>query len=151
MATAPISNRLPASRLRLIGIDYGTKRVGLAMTDPLCLFAQPIGTFSPSEAVKQIQIIDRQEGISHLIVGWPLTLDGQETEITARVQRYIDRLARQLPHAIIEKVDERYSSRRASAALVEAGVSKKARRQKGRLDSAAAALILQDYLDERNE
>lgn len=139
---------LAVSQPRIIGIDFGTKRVGLAMTDPLGMFAQPVGTYSPSHAIDRLRDIERDEGISLIIMGWPLTLDGEETKVTEQVQMYINRIAKVFPRVKIEKFDERYSSRRASAALVDAGVGKKARRQKGRLDAAAAALILQDYLDE---
>ena len=136
------------SNARIVGIDYGTKRVGLAMADPLRLFAQPIGTYSPSRAIDELRSIHNNEGISQIVIGWPLTLEGDEAKATERVQIYINRLANVFPRMHIEKLDERYSSKRASEALVEAGVSKKKRRQKGRLDAAAAALILQDYLDE---
>lgn len=138
------------SQPRILGVDYGTRRVGLAMADPLGLFAHPVGTFTPEETIKQIRAIDAEDGVSCLVVGWPLTLEGREAEAAVRVQTYIDRLNKVFPHIPIEKMDERFSSRRASEALVEAGVRKKARRQKGRIDSAAAALILQDYLDERS-
>lgn len=137
--------------LRIIGIDYGRKRVGLAMADPLRMFAQPIGTFPPPEAIKELKRIHADSGIELIIIGWPLTLDGGENEVTRFVQAYIRRLEKRLKGVPVIKFDERYSSRRASRALVDAGVGKKARSKKGRLDAAAAAIILQDYLDDSRD
>lgn len=134
--------------MRIIGIDYGTKRVGLAMADPFRMFAQPIGTFTPTDALAELLRIHRDIGIELIVIGWPLGLDDEESAITQRVQEYINRLGKKLKGVPTVKYDERYSSRRASEALVNAGVKQKARRKKGRLDMAAAAIILQDYLDE---
>ena len=133
---------------RIIGIDYGKRRVGIAISDPLKLFSIPVGTFPPREALKEVSKIRGDEGIEAIVVGWPLTEEGEEGEATERVQRFINRLKKAHPGVPLHKVDERYSSRRAVSALVEANVKKKSRRQKGRIDSAAAAIILQDYLDE---
>ena len=135
------------SQPRLLGLDYGTKRVGLAMADPLRLFAQAVGTFSPGEVLDRIRSVEKGEGVELIVIGWPLTLEGEAAEATERVQKFIDRLQNAFPRIIVEKVDERFSSKRAGETLIEAGVRKKARREKGRIDAAAAALILQDYLD----
>lgn len=133
---------------RIVGIDHGNRKVGLAISDPLALFAIPIGTFSPREALSTIERIRSEHGIEVLVIGWPITEHGEEAEATERVQQYINRLRKKFRDLAIVKMDERYSSRRAVSALVEAGVRKKSRREKGRIDSAAAAIILQDYLDD---
>lgn len=134
--------------MRIIGIDYGRKRVGLAMADPFRMFAQTIGTYSPNVALAELINIHQESGVELVVIGWPLTLDDGENEVTRFVQEYIHRIKKKLPAVPVIKYDERYSSRRASTALVDAGVGKKARAKKGRLDAAAAAIILQDYLDE---
>ena len=134
--------------MRVIGIDYGRKRVGLAMADPFRMFAQTIGTYSPDLALIELLRINRESGIELIVMGWPLNLDGEENAVTQWVQEYIRRIEKKLPGVPVVKYDERYSSRRASSALVDAGIKKKARAKKGRLDAAAAAIILQDYLDE---
>lgn len=131
---------------RIVALDYGTRRVGVAISDPLHLFARPFGTFSPDDAVKAIEGIHRDTGIACLLVGWPLTPEGDEGPATERVQQYINRLAKRLRGIPILKVDERSTSRRAVEALVDAGVGRKGRRQKERIDAAAAAILLQDYL-----
>lgn len=133
---------------RIAAVDFGVRRVGLALTDPLRMFAQPLGTFSQDEAVAQLMRVLAQDGLETVVVGWPLTEDGQEGKATRRVEPYFGRLRNALPGVTVVKHDERFSSRRASAVLVASGVKKKARREKGRLDAAAAALILQDYLDD---
>ena len=118
------------------------------MADPFRMFAQTIGTYSPDLALIELLRINRESGIELIVMGWPLNLDGEENAVTQWVQEYIRRIEKKLPGVPVVKYDERYSSRRASSALVDAGIKKKARAKKGRLDAAAAAIILQDYLDE---
>lgn len=132
---------------RLVGVDHGARRVGLAVADPLRLFAQPLGTFGPAEAVERLRALHAAEGIETVVVGWPLTPDGEEGPATARVAPYVRRLRRALPGAAVVTLDERDSSARASAALHAGGARHVARRDRGRIDAAAAAVILQDYLD----
>ena len=138
----------PNVEARIIGIDYGRKRVGIAMSDPLRLFAIPVGTFAPKESLEIALKIKEEVGITEIVVGWPLTVEGEEGKATENVQRYINRIKKALPDIPVYKMDERYSSKRAVSAMVDANVKKKARGQKERIDSAAAAIILQDYLDE---
>ena len=138
----------PVHQERIVSIDYGKKRVGIAMSDPLKLFAIPVGTYTPNETLDVVIKIRAEEGIEEIVIGWPLTLDGEEGKATEHVQQYINRLNKALPGVPIHKIDERYSSKRAVSALVEANVKRKARGQKERIDSAAAAIILQDYLNE---
>lgn len=132
-------------------MDYGTRRVGLAVTDPLRLFVRPLGTFPPAEAVARLQELHAREGLEAVVVGWPLSAVGEEGKATRRVAPFLGRLRNALPGVAVLTQDERFTSRRAAAALVASGVRQQARRKAqrdGRLDAAAAALILQDYLDE---
>ena len=142
---------MPDPQPRIAAVDFGTRRVGLAVTDPLRLFAQPLGTFLPQEAVAQLVALHAREPLAAVVVGWPLTEAGEEGKATRRVAPFLGRLRNALPGVAVVRQDERYTSRRAAEALVEAGVRKQARRdakRSGRLDAAAAALILQDYLDD---
>ena len=139
---------MDSSRPRIAAVDYGTRRVGLAVTDPLRLFAQPLGAFPPDEAVRQLQRLHERDGLATVVVGWPLLEDGTEGKATRRVEPFVGRLRNVLSGVAVVKQDERYTSQRAAEALIVAGVRKKARREKGRLDAAAATLILQDYLEE---
>lgn len=132
---------------RLVGVDYGRRRVGLAVADPLRLFAQPYGTYRPDEAVAVLQQLRDEDGIERIVVGWPLTPDGDEGRATQAVQEFINRLRNALRGVEVVKWDERFSSQRARQAILESGARRKARRDKARIDAAAAAIILQEYLD----
>ncbi len=134
---------------RVAGVDYGARRVGLALADPLRLVARPIGTFAPGEALRQLHALAEREGVGVVVVGWPLDDDGGEGAAVDRVRPVLGRVRQLLPDAEVVVQDERESSRRAMRQLVEAGVRKGRRRQKGTLDAAAACVILQDWLDEQ--
>ena len=133
---------------RLVGIDVGKKRVGIAQTDLLKTIASPVGTYSQDAAVEKIREITRANKVEALVVGWPLMPNGEEGPATQMVQEYINRLSNQFPHIPIKKIDERNTSNRAMQLMVEAGVPKKKRREKERVDRIAAAVILQYYLEE---
>ncbi|GAB5537711.1 MAG: Holliday junction resolvase RuvX [Rubricoccaceae bacterium] len=137
------------SHPRIVAVDYGSRRVGLAISDPLQMFAQPLDTLPPAASIERLVAVHTTQSLEAIVVGWPLTESGEEAEAIARVRPYIGRLKKALPDVRIETQDERYSSRRAVDGLVQAGVGKKGRRDKARIDAAAAAVILQDYLDER--
>jgi putative Holliday junction resolvase len=129
-------------------VDHGAKRVGLAVADPLRLFAQPIGTFGPGEALDRLRRLHAEEGIATVVVGWPLAPDGAEGAGTRRVQPFVDRIRRSLAGVEVLTLDERDSSARAVEALAAGGARNVSRREPGRIDAAAASLILQDFLDE---
>jgi putative holliday junction resolvase len=134
------------SRPRVVAVDYGRKRVGLALADPLRLFAQPFGTYSPDEAVNVLSRLHAEEGIDIVIIGWPLLLSGEEGASTRPVQEYINRLGKRLRGAQFIKWDERYTSEAAAELIRDTGAGRRARRERGRVDAAAAALMLQEYL-----
>lgn len=133
---------------RLLGIDVGTKWVGLARTDLLRMVANPIGTYPPQESIEKLKELVETEQVEKLVIGWPLTPDGGEGRAIRMVERYITRLKLVLPDIEIAKMDERYTSKEAVAAMVEAGVPKMKRRESDRVNQAAAAIILQKYLEE---
>ncbi len=110
-------------------------------------FAQPVGTYAPDKAIEKLKWLNESAGIERLVVGWPLKEDGTEGDAVAFVQSFEKRLRKALPNVGIYRWDERYSSVMARQAIIEAGVRRKARRDKGRVDAAAAAVILQQYLD----
>lgn len=137
------------SQSRIVGIDVGTKRIGVAIADPLRLFAQAHGTYAPDEAIEVLQRLDAEEGIEAVVVGWPLTEEGEEGEATEMVQAFVDRLIESLAGVTVVRRDERYTSEMAKDLLRRAGVQQPGRYDKGRVDAAAAAVILQDYLNGR--
>lgn len=137
------------TRPRVAGVDYGSRRVGLALSDPLRLFARPAGTFAPGAALAELARLVADEGVGTIVVGWPLLDDGGQGKAVDRVRPFLGRLKKAAPDAEVVVQDERDSSRRAMEDLVEAGVPRGKRRERGTLDAAAACVILQDWLDER--
>lgn len=133
---------------RLVGIDVGTKRIGIAQTDLLKTISTPVGTFSPQEVLTNIQEIVSSSKVEKFIVGWPLTPKGDEGPATEMVEKFIKQLIQKFPEIEVIKVDERNTSNKAMELMIEAGVPKKKRREKERVDRIAAAVILQHYLDE---
>lgn len=133
---------------RLVGIDVGKKRIGVAQTDLLKTIASPVGTYPPGEVFSVITKIVEESQVQAFVVGWPLTPNGDEGPATEMVEKFMDKLREAFPSIPIEKVDERYTSKKAVESMVAAGVPKKKRREKERVDRIAAALILQNYLDQ---
>jgi len=132
-----------------VGVDVGTKRVGVAVADPLRLFAQPRDTYTPDEALDVLREIRDEEGIEIIVVGWPLTEEGTAEEATEMVESYVERIREAVGEVQVVREDERYTSEIAKDLLRRAGVSQPGRYDKGRVDAAAAAVILQGYLDKQ--
>ncbi|MDR9419642.1 Holliday junction resolvase RuvX [Gracilimonas sp.] len=132
---------------RLIGIDVGKKRIGIAQTDLLKTIATPVGTFSPEDVISELKRITNESPVEKFVIGWPLSLSGEEGSATQMVNKFIEKLRQSFPNIEIAKVDERYTSTQARSLMVKAGIPKKKRQEKGRVDRIAAAIILQNYLD----
>lgn len=133
---------------RIIGIDVGTKWVGLARTDLLRMSANSIGTWHVSEVFDKLEELVANERVQKLVVGWPLTPEGGEGRATKMVERFLTKLQLHFPDMEVDKIDERYTSKEAVAAMAEAGVPKMKQRDGDRVNRAAAAIILQKYLDQ---
>lgn len=133
---------------RIVGVDYGTKRVGLAKSDPLGMFAQPVGTYTPTEALDILAEMDGTDSIRTVVIGWPLEEDGSHGKMIKLVSEYINRIRKRFPEVDIVRRDERYSSERAKE-LIRSGERPSLRKTgRSRIDVAAAGIILQEYLDE---
>ena len=131
------------SSARIVGVDYGTKSVGIVLADPLRLFVQPYGAFSQDQAVSRLVELDRTEGLERVVIGWPLLENGEEGLATQRVQQFINRLKKVLPRVEFHKWDERFTSEEARDRLI----SQKQQPTKGRVDILAAGIVLQEFLD----
>ena len=145
---APVPDAPPRPASRIAAVDVGLKRVGVAVTDPLRMFAQPVGAFGQADALAEMARLHAALGLDAVVVGWPLDEDGSEGAAVARIRPFLGRLKGVLPGVRFEVQDETGSSRRALDALVAAGSRRSARREKGRIDAAAACVILEDYLRE---
>lgn len=135
---------------RILAIDYGTKRVGLAVTDPMQIIASPLDTVHSQDILDWIIRYDQAEGIEAFVVGMPLDLYDNETDSTPHVRGFVRKLSKQFPGKEIHLQDERYTSKMAVQSMIAAGVKKKDRRKKENIDKVSAAIILQAYLEERN-
>jgi putative Holliday junction resolvase len=132
---------------RLVGIDVGTKWIGLARTDLLRTVANPIGTYHTEKVFDKLKKLVKEERIEKFVVGWPLTPEGYEGEAIKMVENFITELQTIFPDIEIAKIDERYTTKEAIRAMVEAGVPKMKRRKSDRINQAAAAIILQKYIE----
>jgi putative Holliday junction resolvase len=139
----------PSSHQRIIGIDFGTKRIGVAKSDPLGMFAQPVGTFDMTGLLGTLSKVRDDEGLELIVVGYPLSDRGEQNRMTEVIDRFIAELREAFPGIPVETFDEHRSSRSAMKILAASGGSRKKRNEKGRLDTAAACIILQGYLDNR--
>jgi len=133
---------------RILAIDYGEKRFGLAQTDPLNIFAQPLTTVFAIEFESWLKNHLANESISTIVVGMPKRLSGEDTHSTQRVREFIQWLQEQYPQIPVHTIDERYSSKEAQNQIIQMGKKKAQRREKGLIDAVAATLILQTYLSQ---
>ncbi|OIQ97957.1 putative holliday junction resolvase [mine drainage metagenome] len=131
---------------RIICIDYGGKRTGLAVTDPLKIIATALTTVETKELIPFLKKYFLQEQVELILIGEPLNLDDTATHATPLVKQAIIRLKKEFPNIPIQTVDERYTSKMASRAMVEMGMKKKDRQVKGNIDQIAATIMLQEYL-----
>lgn len=136
---------------RIMGIDFGLVRVGLAIADPLRLFATPYGTFTRKEAISRLVDVRDREGLERIVLGWPLRLDGTEGETVSLVRKFERQVEGALPGVPIVRWDERYTSVMAERAVRSSGRRRTVRSEKHRIDAAAAAILLQSYLDALND
>jgi putative Holliday junction resolvase len=123
------------------------KRIGLAQSDPTRTIASPVGTFSETELFSRIEL--HQHEIELVIVGWPLSLKGNENTSTEMVTAFVNRFSRRFPAIRVQLLDERYTSTMATHSIREMGSSRKKRQQKGLVDTIAAAILLQNFLDKK--
>lgn len=140
---------MPDAPGRLVAIDPGRRRVGLAVSDPLRLFARPVGTYAPREAVAWLRAEHAREPFAGVVYGWPLDEDGAEGAAVDAVRPLLAQVERALPGVPVVRQDERYTSEAAKSRLYEAGRWGKARRDKGQIDAEAACVLLEDALRER--
>lgn len=127
-------------------MDVGQKRYGLAQSDPTRTIASPVGTYHLEDLLGKLREIVARETIEILVVGWPLNMDSAESEATERVQAFITTVERRFPAVKVVKFDERFTSVMAQRSIREAGLTKKKRQEKGLVDTVAAVILLQEYL-----
>lgn len=134
---------------RILAIDLGTKRTGIAVTDALKIVANPLETVETGKLVDFLQSYFQKEDVETVVLGYPKKLDGSENEMTPRVISLKDRLSKLFPEKKLVLVDERFTSKMAMQTMISMGSKKKDRKEKtGNLDKVSAAIILQSYLEQ---
>jgi len=132
---------------RILGIDYGRKRIGLAITDPLGIFASPLKTVKADEFDKFLYDFTRTEQVDAFVIGYPIQLNNQPSESVKYINPFIRKLEKSFPEKPIHLIDERFTSGMAMQTMIEGGVKKKNRQDKSLVDKISAAIILQSFID----
>ena len=131
---------------RILAIDYGLKRTGIAVTDPLKIIATGLTTVETQKLFPFLREYFAKEEVELIIIGEPLNLDDSATHATSMVKKAIDKLKRDFPKIPVRTVDERFTSKMASRAMIDMGLKKKQRQNKALVDEIAATIMLQEYL-----
>ena len=134
---------------RIIAIDYGKKRTGIAVTDILQIIANGLTTVSTPELMNFLLGYIEKEQVERIIVGHPKQMNNEDSENMKRIIPFVNQLRKKLPHIPIEMVDERFTSVLAHQAMLDGGLKKKARQDKALVDEISATIILQSYLESK--
>ncbi|MGM9709144.1 MAG: Holliday junction resolvase RuvX [Prevotella sp.] len=133
--------------MRVVSIDYGKKRTGLAVTDPLQIIANGLVTVDTGNLFDYLRQYVAQEQVERIVIGKPMQTNGRPSENLARVEQFVNRWRKAMPNIPIEYYDERFTSVLAQRAIIDSGIGKKARREnKGLVDEVSATIILQDWM-----
>ena len=136
---------------RIIGIDYGRKRVGVAVSDPLGIFASPLDTVPAAKIIDYLKKYAETESVTRFVVGYPMNMDNTPSEAAADVDIFLKNLAKAFPAVPVTLEDERFTSVLAHRAMIEGGMKAKDRRDKSSVDKISAAIILQSFLDRNSK
>lgn len=134
---------------RILAIDYGLKRTGIAVTDPLQIIASGLTTIASNALIGFLKDYCQREQVELILIGEPKNLDDTDTHATPLVRKAIEKIKKALPQIDIKTVDERYTSKMASRAMIDMGLKKKQRQNKALIDEIAATIMLQDYMQHR--
>lgn len=134
---------------RILAIDYGAKRTGLAVTDPLQIIATGLATVETPKLVQFLKNYVSNETVERVLIGMPSNWDDSATHATPLVQHFINYFQKTFPHIPLQPVDERYTSKLASQAMLQMGLKKRQRQNKALVDEIAATIMLQEYLQRK--
>lgn len=134
---------------RIIGIDYGKKRVGVAVSDPLMIFASPLETVPTANIINYLKTYTSREEVEKFVVGYPLNMDNKPSEAARYVDTFLKQLKKAFPEIPVVLEDERFTSVLAFQSLIDSGVKKMDRRDKAAVDKVSAAIILQTFMDRK--
>lgn len=131
---------------RIIALDYGKKRTGIAVTDPLQIIASGLTTIDSTSLMYWLKDYFKKEEVSTIVLGYPTNLDGTDTDITAKVRKIKGQLEKLFSDKQVILIDEWYSSKMAFQTMIDSGLKQKARRNKALIDEISATIILKEYL-----
>jgi len=134
---------------RILSIDYGMKRTGLAVTDPLQIIATALETVESPKLISYLTAYFLREQVDALVIGMPKNLNNKDTDMTPVIRELITRLRKSFPEKSIHEIDERFTSSIAKKTMIASGMKKKDRQVKGNVDMISAVIILQDYLSSK--
>ena len=147
---AQYANRITQyAPMRIMAFDYGTKRIGIAVTDPLQIIATGLDTIHPKDIVDYLKKYIAANPVERFVVGEPTQMDGTESQSAQHVRGFVTILKKSFPDIPIEMLDERFTSKMASAVIAQSGMKKKNRQNKELVDTISATIILQSYMDRR--
>jgi putative Holliday junction resolvase len=132
---------------RILAIDYGKKRTGLAVTDPLRIIATALETVPTDELLNFLKAYLQKETVDEFVIGMPKTLKNEDSETAPLVRKFIEVLKTNFPGKPIREVDERFTSSMAKQTMIDGGMKKKDRQEKGNVDKISATIILQSFLE----
>ncbi|MBK7692616.1 MAG: Holliday junction resolvase RuvX [Bacteroidetes bacterium] len=131
---------------RILAIDYGKKRTGIAVSDPLRIIANGLTTVDTKELFSFLKTYFESETVDTVVVGLPKSLKNQDTDATPLVEKFIEQFVRTFPSMPISTLDERFTSKMAFQTMIDAGLGKKARQNKALVDEISATILLQSYM-----
>ncbi|MFA7444886.1 MAG: Holliday junction resolvase RuvX [Flavobacteriaceae bacterium] len=132
---------------RILAIDYGKKRTGLAVTDPLRIIASGLTTIETSQLFPFLKDYFLKEKVDVVLIGEPKQMDGTPSQSSEIIEKFVAQFHQEFPTIKIERIDERFTSKMASKTLLDSGLKKKKRQDKALIDEVAATIMLQDYLN----
>jgi putative holliday junction resolvase len=132
---------------RILAIDYGLKRTGIAVTDPLRIIATPLETVATANLFEFLTNYLQKENVDEFVVGMPKTLSNEDSEIAPTVRKFVENLKLKFPEKSVHLADERFTSSMAMQAMIDGGMKKKDRQVKSNVDKISATIILQSFID----
>ncbi len=135
--------------MRVMAFDYGTKRIGIAVTDPLQMIANSLDTIHPNQIIDYLKKYLQTEQVERFVVGEPKQMDNTPSQSAPHVKGFVNLLKKTFPQIPIDMMDERFTSKMASAVILQSGINKKARQNKGLVDNISATILLQSWLERK--
>src|ERR1700749_2441137 len=136
--------------MRIMAFDYGTKRIGIAVTDPMQIIATGLETIHPNQIIDYLKKYFQTEQVGRFVVGEPKQMDNTPSQSAIHVRGFVNLLKKTFPDIPIEMLDERFTSKMASAAIAQSGMGKKARQSKEVVDTVSAVILLQSWMESLN-